>query len=75
MLAAETETLNGVPVEVLARSTVEEGGRTTTFVRIRPPALPAAPASTSEPVPAPDAATLAEEARLAAKACVDWQPP
>ncbi len=73
-LAAETETLNGLPVEVLARSTVEVGGRTTTFVRIRPPALPASPASTSEPAPEPDAAALAEEARLATKACVGWQP-
>ncbi len=76
VLAAEAETLNGVPVEVLAWSTVEVAGGTVTFVRIRPPALSAMPlaAPTSEPAPAPDAAALAEEARLAAKACVDWQP-
>ena len=43
VLAAEAETLNGVPVEVLAWSTVEVAGGTVTFVRIRPPALSAMP--------------------------------
>jgi len=72
LAAAETETLNGVPVEVLARSTVTVGGRTITYVRItRPPALPPVPATPSR---APSAAELAEAERLAAKACVDWQP-
>ena len=72
-LFAETEILNGVPVEVLARTTVQAGDWTLTYVRIRPPVLPAAPAAPA-PSPAPDPAALAEAERLAAKTYVNWQP-
>lgn len=72
--ATETETLNGVPVEVLARSSVRVGDRTITYTRIRPPVFPARPAPVSAPATEPSAAELAEEARLAAKAQMNWQP-
>ena len=44
------ETLNGIPVEVLARSTVKLPDRVITFIRIRPPVFSAQPAV---PPPAP----------------------
>jgi hypothetical protein len=67
---AETavDPLAGVPKVELARSVVEAGGRTLTYIRIRPPVLPARPAPSAAPVPEPTAEQLAEEARRAAKA-------
>ena len=49
--AAETETLAGQPVEVLSRSVVVSPNGSTTYLRIRPPALPPRPAP---PPPAPE---------------------
>lgn len=53
-----TEELAGVPVTVLARSVVEVPGGTVTYLRIRPPILPARPAP---PPPAPAAPLPAEQ--------------
>jgi hypothetical protein len=50
--AAETGTLAGQPVTVLSRSVVMSPNGSTTYVRIRPPALPPRPAP---PPPAPEA--------------------
>jgi hypothetical protein len=65
LLAADA--LDGIPVTVLSRSTVTEGERTITYVRIRPPALPPRPVPAPVPSAAPSAADLAEWARLEAK--------
>jgi len=43
------ETLNGVPVEVLGRSTVKLPDRRVTYIKIRPPAIPAQ--SVTPPLP------------------------
>jgi hypothetical protein len=70
-LASQTsaETLNGLPVEVLARSTVKLPDRVLTLVRIRPPAIPVLPAPSPSPVPAEPSAeeklsALRREAKL-----------
>ncbi len=65
LLAADA--LDGIPVTVLSRSTVTEGERTITYVRIRPPALPPRPVPAPAPAGEPSAADLAEWARLEAK--------
>lgn len=66
-VTASAETINGASVEVLGRSTVKLPDRTVTYIRIRPPALPA-PLPAPRPAPAePTAEELATEARLAAK--------
>lgn len=65
LLAADA--LDGIPVTVLSRSTVTEGERTVTYVRIRPPALPPRPVPTRAPAGEPSAADLTEWARLEAK--------
>lgn len=61
------DAIDGIPVTVLSRSTVNEGERTITYVRIRPPALPPRPAPAPVPSVAPSAAELAEWARQEAK--------
>lgn len=61
------DALDGIPLTVLSRSTVAEGERTITYVRIRPPALPPRPAPVPVPSAKPTAADLAEWARLEAK--------
>lgn len=70
-LASQTfgETLNGLPVDVLARGTVKLPDRVLTLIRIRPPAIPALPAPPPSPVPTePSAedklAALRREAKL-----------
>ncbi|MEY4488481.1 MAG: hypothetical protein RIQ79_989, partial [Verrucomicrobiota bacterium] len=61
------DTIEGVPVTVLARTPVVEGGRIVTYVRIRPPALPPKPAPAAPPpATTPTAAEVAENARLEA---------
>jgi hypothetical protein len=64
---APAETLNGVSVEVLARSTVQLPGGTVTFIRIRPPSLPTPPPAPQSAAIEPTAGELLTEARLAAK--------
>ena len=59
------ESLNGVPVEVLARSKVTLADRTVTYLLIRPPSLSA------QPPPPPAPATPPSEAELAAQALRD----
>jgi hypothetical protein len=58
------ETLNGVPVDVLVRSVVAIPNGTVTYLRIRPPLLPAPPA----PPPPTPAAPLSPEAQAALEA-------
>ncbi len=65
--AASPETLNGVPVVVLSRSTTVTPNGSLTFVRIRPPALPPPPPPPVRTAPEPTAEELAIEARRAAK--------
>ena len=61
------ETLNGVPVVVLSRSTTALSNGSLTFVRISPPALPPPPPPPVHTAPEPSAEELATEARRAAK--------
>ncbi len=63
--AAETETVGGVPVTVLARSVVEVTNGTVTYLRIRPPALPA---PSPPPPPAPEAPLSPEPQAALARA-------
>ena len=56
--AAETETLQGVPVTVLSRSVVAVPNGTVTYLRISPPLLPTRPAP---PPPAPEAPLTPEQ--------------
>lgn len=65
--AASGETLNGVPVQVLARSTVKLPDRVVTFIRIRPPAFPPRPAAPAPDSSEPSAEEVLAELRLAAK--------
>ncbi len=64
---AFAETLNGIPVEVLSRHTVPQPNGSVTFIRIRPPALPAPPPSPVRTTLEPTPEELATEARRAAK--------
>jgi hypothetical protein len=65
-LPLRADTIEGVPVTVLSRTPVTEGGRVITYTRIRPPALPPKPVPPANPAVEPTAAELAESARLAA---------
>ena len=64
---AATETLNGVPVEVLSRSITVLPNGSITFVRIRPPTFAPAPPPPVRIAPEPTAEELVAEARRAAK--------
>lgn len=65
------ETLNGVPVEALARSTVKLPDRTITYIRIQPPALPSPPPAPPAPAQSETAEDRLAELRLAAKPYVN----
>lgn len=68
-LAAQlrADAIEGVPVTVLFRTSVAEGGRVITYTRIRPPVILPKPAPPAIPATEPTAAELAESARLEAK--------
>lgn len=63
----QADTIEGVPVTVLSRTPVAEGGRIITYTRIRPPAIAPKPVPPAIPASEPTAADLAESARLEAK--------
>jgi hypothetical protein len=63
----QADTIEGIPVTVLSRSPVAEGGRVITYTRIRPPAIPSKPAPPAIQSVGPTAGELADNARLEAK--------
>lgn len=66
--SATTETLHGVPVEVLSRNTVQTPDGSLTMVRLRQPVLPKPPAPPPQAAaPEPTAEELATQERRAAK--------